>query len=166
MKKKIALILVAGTLLLTSVPFVAFANHFPPNDQVFNPTILNGPLLLCTGTGGGDTGGGVDYYACSNLCDLIAEIANIIYFMIGVVIWIITPILVAVGGIMIMLGGANPEMISRGKKTITGAVWGIVIVLLAWLIVYTFVNAFGGLSKYVGGFGGPDGKAACSIQGS
>jgi hypothetical protein len=62
---------------------------------------------------------------------------------------------------MIMLGGASPEMVGRGKKTITGAVWGIVIVLCAWLIVFTFVSAFGGLSKYVGGFGGNNGQIEC-----
>lgn len=63
---------------------------------------------------------------------------------------------------MIMLGGANPEMVGRGKKTITGAIWGICIVLLAWLIVFTFVGALGGLSKYVGGFGGNGGSVECT----
>jgi hypothetical protein len=165
--KKTAIAAIAFIVALTAAPVVAFADHYPISSNVFNPLILNGPLLLCSGAGGGDTGGGaVDYPACSNLCDLVAQIANVIYYAIAVVIWIITPILVAVGGIMIMLGGANPEMVGRGKKTITGAVWGIAIVLLAWLIIFTFVGAMGNLSKYVGGFGGSNGKAACSITGS
>lgn len=130
------------------MPSLSFADHNSVNSNVFVPSILDGPLVVCTGTGGGG------FKACSNLCDLIAQIANVIYFMIAVVLWIIAPILLAVGGIMIMLAGTSPEMISRGKKTITGAIWGIVIVLCAWLLVFSVVHAFGNLGKYIGGFTG------------
>lgn len=158
---------IALVILSAALPSAVFAANAGVKSNVFLPTILNGPLLICVGAPNGqNTAPGAVSSVCSNLCDLVAQIANIIYYAIGVVIWIITPILVAVGGIMIMLGGANPEMVSRGKKTITGAVWGIAIVLLAWLIVYVFVGAMGNLSKYIGGFGGPNGKAACSITGS
>ncbi len=165
--KKTAIAILALIILSAALPSAVFAANAGVNSKVFLPTILNGPLLICVGAvNGPNAAAGAVSQTCSNLCDLVAQIANIIYYMIGVVIWIITPILVAVGGIMIMLGGTNPEMISRGKKTITGAVWGIVIVLLAWLIIFTFVSAFGKLGSYVGGFGGPNGKAACSITGS
>jgi hypothetical protein len=165
--KKTAIAAIALIILSAALPSAVFAANAGINSKVFLPTILNGPLLICVGApNGSNAAAGAVSSVCSNLCDLVAQIANIIYYAIGVVIWIITPILVAVGGIMIMLGGTNPEMVSRGKKTITGAVWGIVIVLLAWLIVFTFVAAMGNLSKYVGGFGGSSGKAACSITGS
>ena len=147
------MILIAATLAL---PYVTFADHNPINSNVFIPTILKGPLVICTGV---PTTGGPIQKTCNNLCDLVAQIANVIYFMIAVVIWIIMPILVVIGGIMIMLSGANPEMLGRAKKTITGAVWGAVIVLAAWLIVYTFIAAFGGLGQYIGGFG----QAACTV---
>src|ERR1700722_6279802 len=149
---------VAFSILLISMPYVAFADHNPIKSNVFDPTILQGPLVICTGV---PTTGGPIQKTCNNLCDLVAEIANVIYFVIAVVIWIIMPILVCVGGIMIMLAGSNPEMIGRAKKTISGAIWGVVIVLCAWLIVYTFIAAFGNLGQYVGGFG----QAACAVNG-
>jgi hypothetical protein len=158
----LALVSLAMLLIPIAMPSLAFAAHNSLKANVFDPAILAGPLLLCTGAPSSGGGGAISN-TCQNLCDLVAQIAQIIYYMIAVVIWIITPILIAVGGIMIMLGGASPEMIGRGKKTITGAVWGIVIVLCAWLIVFTFVSAFGGLSKYVGGFGG---NAGCIATGS
>ena len=166
LKEKLFIIGLAVVALLPLLaPTAAFAAANAVKSNVFNPTILAGPLTVCVGAPSANTGNAT-FPICNNLCDLIAQVANIIYYAIAVVIWIITPILVAVGGIMIMLSGANPGMIETGKKTITGTVWGVVIVLCAWLIVFTFVSAFGGLSKYVGGFGGNGGQAACSVPGS
>jgi hypothetical protein len=79
--------------------------------------------------------------------------------MIAVILWIITPVLVVVGGLMVMLAGASSEMVGRGKKTITGAVWAIVIVLCSWVIIATFVKVIG--ISGIGGFG----TSNCSIAG-
>lgn len=141
-------------------PSMARATSNPVNNDVFDPTILGGPLLVCAGS---SVGNSAKLPLCSNLCDLVGQIANVIYFFIAVVIWIIAPILIMVGGIMIMLHGASPEMVSRGKKTITGAIWGIVIVLCAWLIVFVFIGALGHLKQDVGGFGGNGGTIECGL---
>lgn len=154
----LAMMSLVAMIVPVAMPSLAFAAHNSINSQVFNPTILAGPILLCTGA---PSSGGAISNTCNNLCDLVAQIAQVIYYMIAVVIWIIAPILIAVGGIMIMLGGTSPEMVGRGKKTITGAIWGIVIVLVAWVVVFTFVSAFGSLGKYVGGFGGNGGQVEC-----
>lgn len=150
-------------LLPLILPATVFAASAAVKSNVLNPLspsfALQGPLVVCVGAL--PPGGSTAIPQCSNLCDLVAQIANVIYYAIAVVIWIITPILVAVGGIMIMLDGASPEMVGRGKKTITGAVWGVVIVLIAWLIVFTFVGAFGKLGTYIGFF--PGGKSTCSV---
>jgi uncharacterized membrane protein YgcG len=164
----LAIFATALVLIPVMMPSAAFAASNPIKSNVLDPLsslfALKGPLTVCVGAPSGNASSTTSSMPiCNNLCDLVAQIANVIYFTIAVVIWIIAPILVAVGGVMIMLGGANPGMIETGKKTITGAVWGIVIVLCAWLIVYTFVNAFGGLGKYVGGFGGANGQAACTV---
>lgn len=145
--------------MVLALPYVASADNAGVKSNVFNPTILRGPLLICVGASG--TNGGNQLPVCNNVCDLVAQIANVIYYAIAVILWIITPIMIAVGGIMIMLGGANSEMIGRGKKTITGAVWSIVIVLCAWLIIATFLAAMGNLSNYIGGFGG---TSVCSVS--
>jgi hypothetical protein len=142
--------LIAGGFLMVMalmiLPLVASANNTGVFSDVFDPVILQGPLVVCSGSPGGGKIGSV----CNNICDLVDQIANVVYFFIAVVIWIIAPILVAVGGLMIMFYGASPEMVSRGKKTITGAIWSIVIVLCAWLIVYTVVTFFN--IQGVGGF--------------
>lgn len=160
----ISLILI---LIPVMIPATVFADANPIKSNVIDPLspqfALKGPLIVCVGASASNTGGNT-LPVCSNLCDLVAQIANVIYFTIAVVLWIIAPILIAIGGIMIMLGGANPGMIETGKKTITGAVWGIVIVLCAWLIVFTFVNAFGKLGQYIGGFGGTGGKGICPVN--
>jgi Type IV secretion system pilin len=157
----LAILSLVAVLAPLALPSAVFAASNPPKTNVFDPTILGGPLILCVGSPAVNTSGN-NLPVCSNLCDLVAQIANIIYYAIAVVIWIITPILIAVGGIMIMLGGANPEMVGRGKKTITGAVWGVVIVLIAWLIVFTFISAFGKFGSYVGFF--PGGQSSCSVS--
>ncbi|HVO28555.1 MAG TPA: hypothetical protein VMT81_01050 [Candidatus Paceibacterota bacterium] len=154
MKHPLAIKLIFAIALL-ALPYVAAAGHAPVKSNVFDPTILNGPLVVCTGTGSSGT---ASLPACSNLCDFVAEMANVIYFVIAFILWIIAPILILVGGIMIILAGASPEMVGRGKKTITGAVWGVVIVLCAWVLVSTVVQFFH-LTGLIGGFG----TAACTL---
>lgn len=151
----LGIISIAAILIPVAMPSVVFASTSAIKTNVFDPTMLAGPLVVCVGTADQTT---QLLPVCQNLCDLVAQIAQIIYYAIAVVIWIITPILVTVGGIMIMLGGANPGMIETGKKTITGAVIGIVIVLCAYLIVATFVGFLG--IKGIGGFGVP----SCQIS--
>jgi hypothetical protein len=161
-------LLIAGLAFLSiaaiAAPYVASANRAEIKSNVFDVTILKGPLLICQGNLYLDNKNTVNPNACVNLCDFVAQVANIIYFMIALIIWIIAPALVATGGIMYMLAGPNPDMVGRAKKTLTSVAWGLAIVLSAWLIVYTFVGALGNLSSKVGGFGGPNGQAACSIS--
>ena len=157
MKTKIAL----GILLAVAVmPSLAFAGTVKSN--VWNISILNGPLVTCWGapvltdTTGNETPNG---NACTSVCDLVDTVANVIYFGIGVVIWIITPIMFAISGIMFMISRGNPEGTSQAKKMITGTVIGLLVVICAYIIVYTFVNVLG-IAGSIGGFGGP----ACSLQ--
>lgn len=158
-KEKLIIVGLALISLATLVaPSIASAYNAGVKSNVFNLDTLRGPLLICSGS---NTAGGLPM--CNDLCDLVAQIANIIYFMIAVIIWIVAPALVAASGIMFMIAGPNPDMIGRARKTLTGVVWGLAITLCAWLLVFTFVHAIGNLSQFVGGFGGPDGKAACSL---
>lgn len=146
-----------------AVPVLASAQAPPQaantaiiNNNVWDINILKGPLVTCVGATGTNL---PEKNTCSSLCDLIGQIAHIIYFMIAVVIWILTPIFVAVAGITFMMSRGNPERASQARKMITGLVIGLAITLCAYIIVYTFVSVFG-LSQYIGGFGG---AAACSI---
>ncbi|HEY5221376.1 MAG TPA: hypothetical protein VIJ29_04560 [Candidatus Paceibacterota bacterium] len=93
---------------------------------------------------------------CSNLCDLINTFINIVYFLMSIAIFVITPIMFVWGGIMIMVSGANPEMLGTGKKILTGAVIGLAIVLCSYLLISTVLKVLNVTA--IGGFGG----AACT----
>ena len=127
--KKTALV----SFALLAFPFIASAQALP---DVWNPASIKGPLVTCTGSGGGAAG----LPACQNLCDLIRTVVNDIYVAIAFVIWIILPIVFIVGGIMYMLAGANPGLLETAKKTLWGALIGAIIVLCAYLLIATFVQ--------------------------
>jgi hypothetical protein len=149
------------TLLLTAVfalsflPLVASAsNQWSASNMpsVWDPTVLQGPFVSCSGnvaelTNAGESSG---LGPCSDLCDLVVTILADIYIAIAFVIWIILPISFVAGGIMYMLGGANPSLLEKAKSTLKGAVIGALIVLCAYLLVSTFVT-FMKISN-IGGF--------------
>jgi hypothetical protein len=150
------------SLAATFAPFLASADHAVLKSNVFSIDTLKGPLLVCIGAQPVGSTSGSELPTCSSLCDVIAEGAQIIYFVIALIIWAIAPIIVAISGVMYMLAGTNPGMITRAKTMLTGVVWGLAITLCAWVIVYTFVHFLGGFSHFIGGFGGD--QAACSVQ--
>ncbi len=139
-------------------PFVTLAASAPVNYNVWSPSILKGPLVTCTGTGDGSV-----KYACESLCDLMSTFANVVYFFIGVVIWIVTPIMFAWSGILFILSRGNTGRTGEARKMITGTVIGILIVLCGYLIIYTFLSVLsnGNLAQLgVGGFG----TSVCPLQ--
>lgn len=161
MTKKIAY---AAPLALFLLPYVVFA--CTPNNNVWNPSILKGPLVTCSGaplTITSDASGKLtvtpnDKEACHSICDLVCTAANVVYFGIGVVIWIIAPIFILWSGLLLMLSRGNPEGLSKAKKMVTQVVIGLLIVLVAYLLVYTFVKVVG--ISGIGGFG----TDVCQIQ--
>jgi hypothetical protein len=146
MKKIIFCLCAFGVVLLPSLVFAA------PNIW---PTGFWGPLVSCTGNPyifGANGATSTNSSACTSLCDLVNTVENIIYFGISVVVFIITPILFAWGGLMFMFSRGKPEGISKARSILTGALIGLCIVLCAWLIVNTVVNVLG-INNYIGGFG-------------
>jgi hypothetical protein len=133
-------------IISSSVAIPLFASAYtPPNIW---PTGFWGPLVSCTGNYLASNSGA----QCTSLCNLINTFVNIVYFAISIALFIIAPISIVVGGIMIMFAGANPGMLENGKKVLTGAVIGVVIVLCSYLIVATFLKIFSVTA--IGGFGG------------
>lgn len=55
-----------------------------------------------------------------------------------------------VGGVMLLISGGSSEMVKRGRKTLGGAVKGMIIVLLAWMIVNTVITMIVGDQKLFG----------------
>lgn len=181
-----------------ATPHTAFANS-TIKTNVFDPTILGGPLLVCQGDPFlKDAQGNYVYVnvynnecqkengdiytppngqcapgeaevthekpsvehapnpnACNNVCDLVAQILQIVYFIIAAAMWIVAPILVSLGGITIMAAGANPELLDKGKSIIKSTVIGLAIVLCSYILIAALVGVLG--IKGLGGFG----QAAC-----
>ncbi len=143
---------------LFSLPLLASAGTAPSEwPDVWSPASIHGPFVTCTGTGNqATTLPNSDQIPampqCQDLCDLIYTIVSDVYICIAFVIWIILPIMFVVGGIMYMMGGANPKLLTSAKSTLMGAVIGTIIVLCAYLLISTFVgfmqiNGIGGFSN-------------------
>ena len=85
------------------------------------------------GPDGGPTG------PCS-LCDAMIVGRNIITFLFEFSMMLGT-IMVAWGGIKMMIAGGDPKKISDAKQIMTSAIIGIVIAVSAWTIVNTVLAA-------------------------
>ena len=167
---KLVLILVIGSSI--ALPLVSFAavNSTGGNVSYSTPSLWPtgfwGPIVWCTGNylpgaqGHQVSGPKGPPAACNNLCDLIGTVVNVIYLAISIAIFIIAPIILVVGGVMIMLAGANPGMLENGKKALMSAVIGLIIVLCSYLIVNTVLWALN--ITAVGGFNGN--PSTCQIQ--
>jgi len=112
MKKYIILILIISGLVL---PMISFAGNFD----------FSQPLVQC-GTKANPT-------PCT-LCDLFSLVQRLIDFL-SAAIFIIAGIIITIGGLMILLAGANPGNLDLGKKMIKNAVIGVIISLLAWTVI-------------------------------
>lgn len=127
MKKYIFLFLIIAGLILPTVSFAGLPD-------------FNGPYVICgrSGTGEGS--------APCTLCDIFKMVQKIIDLIIGAII-IIGPILIAVGGLMILFAGTDPGLLDKGKSVIKSVIIGLIIALLAWTAINMIFN---GLTKSYG----------------
>lgn len=152
---KVLMLLIVGSSLVLPVVASASSSGQYTNPSLW-PTGFWAPNGLVSCTGNYIPGSGAN--SCTNLCDLIGTIINIIYFAMSIAIFIVAPIMFVVGSIMVMVSGANPEMLGRGKKVLLSTVIGLVIVLCAYLVVATIISVLG--INGVGGFG----NAICNVS--
>lgn len=73
--------------------------------------------------------------------DLLELVVNVINFLITISLVVATLFLVW-GGFVFLTSGGSPERISSGKKTITAAIIGIVIVLASVFLINVFLTTF------------------------
>jgi hypothetical protein len=146
-------------LSFLAAPSAVLADSATIHSNVWSPTTLAGPLITCVGAApaAGGVSGGVTQ-TCSSFCDLVSTAANLVYFAIAFVIWIIAPIMFLWAGILFMISTGSAERTGQARKMITGTVIGLLIVLCAYLLVLTLVNVLQ-IQNYVGGFG----TAACTL---
>ena len=96
-----------------------------------NPT--PGPIVQCGNTG---------QPACT--IDAFLKMIGRVY---NFIVWnIATPLAVLavlIAGIMILISAGNPKLLQIGKDILKVAVWGLVLVFSAYLIINTILGAIG-----------------------
>ncbi|MDO8664018.1 MAG: hypothetical protein Q7K44_00480 [Candidatus Liptonbacteria bacterium] len=110
------------------------------------PTGYWGPLVSCYGI------------QC-NTCHLFSTAQMVIYFIMTLTIFVIGPLMITAGGIMMLISAGNAERFSSGRKMATGAVIGILIGLGAFLIVNTLLVT---VAKQIPGFSGSGFTIQCA----
>lgn len=98
--------------------------------------------LQCVSAAGGDAGGlvpcgsGTDPNDRCTLCDLIVGIKGIIDWGKNILVAAALAA-ITIGGVMYIVSAGNEQMMQSAKGVIKQAIWGVFIVLGAWLIVNT-----------------------------
>lgn len=109
-------IILGGALILAVLPALADAQ---------------GPLVPC---------GSTAYPEPCSICHFGALAINLTNFLMYYVALPVTALLVAIGGIMLLIAGPSETLRSRGKDILKATIIGILIVFLAWLLVDTLIK--------------------------
>lgn len=119
MKKKILTTLVLSTILAVLLSVTVQAYQIDPS---FRP--INSPFDL-------------NYGSDTSKTILILQILSgaLLYFAAPVAI-----ILIIIGALQIVIGGAESDKIDAGKKHITWSVIGLLVIILSYSIVRTIIN--------------------------
>lgn len=88
--------------------------------------VIGDPLVPCTTN-------------CTK-CELLHLVDNLIDFIMIALAPIVATLFFIISGTFIMLGGANPGMLARGKRMFTDTLIGLIIIMLAWLITNTLMT--------------------------
>lgn len=75
-----------------------------------------------------------------NLCYIGVAIMNLTDFLLYYVALPATALLVAAGGIILLIAGPSEGLHTLGKNILTSTIVGIIIVLMAWIIVDTVIK--------------------------
>ena len=107
--------------------------------------------------------GGKESTFCT-ICDLFELFQRIINQIITFFAAPIAALMLAYGGFLMVIAGVrggNPQSYSAGKKVITNAIIGIVIIFCSWLLIDTILKGLGAYDYAKGGSFGPWNKIEC-----
>src|ERR1035437_9542374 len=99
---------------------------------------------------------------CTGACDFVVLFQHIIMLALSLGIFALAPLLIIIGGLMVLLGGASSGTLATGKKILTGTVIGIIFIAIAFIIVETLVHVFGVSGTGPGQVGGFGSSIQCS----
>lgn len=87
-------------------------------------------LVPCGGPGQSD---------CT-ICSLFVGVKNIVDFLTLDIAIPLAVVILIYGGVMLLTSGGSEEKIKKGKTALRAAVWGLLIVFAAWLIIATILG--------------------------
>ncbi|MBI4158308.1 MAG: transglycosylase SLT domain-containing protein [Candidatus Yanofskybacteria bacterium] len=76
-------------------------------------------------------------------CDLFKLLKNLIDFTVGVLMPAVAILLFVWAGFLILLGGANTNLVTQGRQIFSTTFFGIIIMLSAWMITNTLIKSIG-----------------------
>lgn len=114
-------------VLSLTVPFFAFASLSSPTATPFSASNPTGQVVVC------DTDCG--------FTEFITQINTVINYIIFISIPVFSIVLVYIGFQYMMSQGEGGK--EKAKENLKYVVWGFILVLGAWLIIHTILNAFG-----------------------
>lgn len=113
------------------VSFAVFGAFFTAISAVAQTNL--GEIIPCEGN------------ACG-ICDIFKLISNIVNFATFKLASPLAGIIIAYGGIMMIISGGNESKRAKGIDAISAAVWGILIAFGAWVIVNAVIGGLSGNS--------------------
>lgn len=107
------------------------------------------PLIPCTGFGKmgaeqvtvvsdetvGTSASGEVLPQCTSICDVFVLLNRLIVLAVTIMVTIITPVFLFLGGALVFLSGGNPSRRQQAMQVIKGTMVGLVIVLCSTLLV-------------------------------
>lgn len=73
-------------------------------------------------------------------CHIFVLIANIVDYVLTVIVPIVAGLMIIIGGLYLLAAGASPETLGKAKSVITATVIGLVIIFLAWVFLNTLLD--------------------------
>ena len=104
-----------------------------------NPT--PGPLVQCGNDANGN--GKLDDNELCTIDDFLKMIGRVYNFIVWNIATPLAILAVLISGIMILISAGNPKWLQIGKDILKVAVWGLVLVFSAYLIINTILLAIG-----------------------
>ncbi len=132
------------TFLATLISLMIFSLILIP----FAVFAVSSPIVQC-GTEK-DASGNISN-ACT-VCDLFTLVDRVVDFMLEVIAFPLAVIMFLYGGFMWITAGGDSGKITKGRKAIEYAVYGMIVAFAAWLIIDTILKALlsGGMGKIQG----------------
>lgn len=107
-----------------------------------------------------DSQGHLQFVKQCTFCSLFQLFQNVFNFITWTLAMPVAVVTFIIGGLMLMLGGASTTSRTRALSIIRGTLWGLLIILLSWVLVKTTINLLAG-SDQPAGFPWPWNNVSC-----